>query len=473
MSKIDPEELFYKVHNNWKDVDKKKNEEIFKFGDEYKWFLDKSKTEREAISTAKDILIKNGFVNYSKVDMDKNGNLDHGKFYIENRGKALAAVVLGERPLDDGSQLIVSHVDSPRIDCKGHPMYEDGGLCQLKTIYYGGIKKYQWTSTLLSMHGTACTKRGDVVDIRIGEEPGEPAFIIPDLAIHVSGKFQGERKGLNIIKGEEMNVITGSIPDTTSNLENDMIKFTVLKALYEKYGIVERDILSAEIEFVPQAKATDLGIDRGLIGGYGHDDRACVFTSLRALTDMKKKPKYTSICLFIDKEEINSAGNTSAQSMFVSDVYAEILAAHGEKNLYQRMRKCLNRTKALSADVLEAYNSTYAQVFDSRNSSYINHGVVITKYNAGRGKVLSCEAHTEYMSQVCRLFDKNNIPWQVGELGKVDEGGGHTVSLYLSFYNMDVLDVGPACLSLHSPVETISKLDLYNAFEAYRAFYQA
>jgi len=246
---------------------------------------------------------------------------------------------------------------------------------------------------------------------------------------------------------------------------------TVLKALYEKYGITERELLSAELEFVPRCKASDVGLDRGLIGGYGHDDRSCVFTSLRALTDLKNKPRYTAIALFIDKEEINSAGNTSAQSMFVSDVYAEILAAYGEKNLYQRMRKCLNRTKALSADVLEGYNSTFSQVFDSRNSSYINHGVVITKYNAGKGKRESCEAHTEYMSQVCRLFDKNGIKWQVGELGKVDEGGGHTVALYLSFYNMDVLDVGPCCLSLHSPVEIISKLDLYNAYEAYGVFY--
>lgn len=465
-------DLFYRTENGWKNADGARREAVARFGEEYKWFLDRSKTERETITTVTHVLRENGFVDYDEVEMKEPGNWDHERFFIENRGKALAAVVIGEKPLVEGSQLIISHVDSPRIDVKGHPMYEDGALCNLKTVYYGGIKKYQWTSTLLSMHGKAVTRDGQAVDVLVGEEMDEPAFVIPDLAIHVSKKIQGQRKGFDVITGEEMNCIMGSIPADSETMDRDRIKLTVLRALYERYGITERELLSAEIELVPRFKAADVGFDRGLIGGYGHDDRACVFSSLRGLTDMKKKPRYTCVCLFMDKEEINSAGNTSARSMFISDVYAEILAACGEANLYQRVRQCLNRTKALSADVLEAYNPTFSQVFDSRNSSYLNHGVVITKYNQGKGKLESCEAHTEYMSEVTRLFDRRGIPWQVGELGKVDEGGGHTVALYLSFYNMDVLDVGPCCLSLHSPVEIISKLDLYTAYEAYRAFYE-
>lgn len=464
-----PNELFYHVENNWKNLSDKEIAKVFAFGEDYKKFLDASKTERETITSVKARLREAGFVDYDEVQMDRKGGFRQRGFYFDNRGKALAAVLPGEMPLDEGSQLIISHVDSPRIDVKGHPMYEEGGICHLKTVYYGGIKKYQWTSTFLSLHGKAVTKGGEAIDILIGEDPADPLFVIPDVAIHVSSKLQGERKGFNVVTGEELNVITGTVP--SRDVADDAIKHTVLKHLYERYGITERELISAEIEMVPQSKASDVGLDRALIGGYGHDDRACVYTSLRALTDLKKKPKYTCICLFVDKEEISSAGNTSAQSMFVSDVYAEILAAQAEKDLYLRLRKCLNRTKALSADVLEAYNPTFEEVFDDRNSAYLNHGVVISKYNAGKGKVSSVEAHTEYMSQVCRLFEKNGIPWQVGELGKVDEGGGHTVALYLSFFNMDVLDVGPCCLSLHSPVEIISKLDLWHAYQAYRSFY--
>ncbi|HNY12843.1 MAG TPA: aminopeptidase, partial [Candidatus Wallbacteria bacterium] len=365
---------------------------------------------------------------------------------------------------------LLSHVDSPRIDLKGTPVYEDGGMCFFKTHYYGGIKKFQWISSTMSIHGVVILKGGKKVKISVGDDPSEPAFMLPDLAIHVSGKLQGERKYNEVIKGEELNLIVGTIPSPKAAKDaKEKVKLHVLEILHEKYGITEKDFISADLSIVPSARCQDVGFDRSMIAGYGHDDRSCVYTTALA-TFASSSPEYTTITYFFDREEIGSVGNASSKSLFISDVYEKILVFEGESGLYNRVRKAQSNSKAISADVTEAFNPTWAGVFDKHNVPNINQGTVISKYGGAGGKSGSSEASAEFMSMIIDIFDEKGVKWQVGELGKVDEGGGGTVAKDLAVYNMDVIDIGPACLALHCPTELMSKFDLFSSYEAYHAF---
>jgi len=466
--KKETKDLVMKSENGYKGLKADKQKKIFDFAKGYKKFLDAARTDRETVDELVIMAEKHGYSDFSKVKRTQKG-LSHDRFYIINRNKSMALINLGKRPLTDGAHLLLSHVDCPRIDIKATPVYEEGGLCFFKTHYYGGIKKFQWISSPMSLHGVVILKGGKKVKISMGDSLDEPAFMLPDLAIHVSGKLQGERKYNEVIKGEELNLLVGSIPSATDEKAKDKVKLNVLEILHKKYGVTERDLVSAELTIVPAVRTQDIGFDASMIGGYGHDDRACVYTTALAAFE-SKKPEYTSITYFLDREEISSAGNTSATSLFISDVYEKILALDGESGLYHRLRKAQSNSKAISADTTEAYNPTWKAVFDSHNVPHVNGGVTICKFTGAGGKRDSSEASSEFMAGLIDVFDKSGVKWQTGELGKVDEGGGGTVAKFLAMYNMDVIDIGPACMSLHSPTELISKFDLYSSYEAYLAF---
>ncbi len=469
--KKETKELVFKKENGYTGIKADKQKKIFEFAKNYKKFLDAARTDRETIDRLVEMAEKHGYVNINGAKKNSRQKAP-AKFYVINRNKSMAIVNTGRRPLTDGAHVLLSHVDSPRIDIKAMPLYEDGGLGFFKTHYYGGIKKFQWISSPMSLHGVVVLKGGKKVKINIGDSLNEPAFMLPDLAIHVSGKLQGDRKYNEVIKGEELNLLVGSIPaESASDAKDvkDKVKLHILQILNNKYGITEKDLISAELSAVPVARTQDIGFDASLIAGYGHDDRACVYTTALAAFQAEK-PEYTTIAYFLDREEINSAGNTSATSLFISDVYEHILSFEGESGLYHKLRKAQSNSKAISADTTEAYNPTWKSVFDTNNVAHVNCGVTICKFTGAGGKRESSEASSEFMAALIELFDKSSICWQAGELGKVDEGGGNTVARYLASYNMDVIDIGPACMSLHSPTELISKYDLYSSYEAYCAF---
>lgn len=463
-----PKDLLLKKESGYTDISRDKKKKIFDYAEEYKKFLDKVRTEREGIDEIIKRAEKKGYVPFEKA-RKAGGKLSHKKVYFVNRDKSMALVNVGKRHLTEGAMVLLSHVDCPRIDVKGTPVYEEGGICFFKTHYYGGIKKFQWISTPLALHGLVTLKGGRTVRVAIGDDPSEPAFMLPDLAIHVSGKLQGERKYNDVIKGEELNLLVGTMPSETDRKAKDKVKLHVMEILFEKYGVRERDLISADLSIVPAVMSRDIGLDRSMIAGYGHDDRACVFTTMTATFDVKD-PEYTTISYYFDREEIGSFGNASSKSYFISDVYESLLSLEGESGLYHRLRKAQVNSKAISADTTEAYNPTWKAVFDSHNVPYVNQGTTISKYGGAGGKSGSSEASSEFMAKVIDIFDAAKVSWQVGELGKVDEGGGGTVAKDLAAYNMDVIDIGPACLSLHCPTELISKFDLYSSYEAYMAF---
>ena len=461
--------LTLKKESGYVGLAKDKHKKIFAFADGYKKFLNIARTDRESIDELTIMAQKSGYVPFDKVKYGPKG-FSTKKFFITNRNKSMAFVTIGKRPLSEGAHVLLSHVDCPRIDIKSTPIYEDGGMCFFKTHYYGGIKKFQWISCPMSLHGVVILKGGKKIKISIGDSPDQPAFMLPDLAIHVSGKIQGERKYNDVIKGEELNLLVGSIPsDTTDEKAKDKVKLHVLELLKSQYGITEKDLISAELSVVPVAHTQDIGFDASMIGGYGHDDRACAYTTAMAGFAIDN-PEYTSIIYFLDREEIGSAGNTSATSLFISDVFGDILAFEGESGLYQKLRKAMSNSKAISADTTEAYNPTWKAVFDHLNVPYINQGTTICKFTGAGGKVGSSEASSEFMAALIDAFDEAGVKWQAGELGKVDEGGGGTVARYLASYNMSIIDIGPACMSLHCPTELISKFDLYSSYEAYKTF---
>ncbi|MEZ7891920.1 MAG: aminopeptidase [Candidatus Wallbacteria bacterium] len=467
-AKGNKKELTFKRENGYTDLSNDKKNKIFKFGEEYKKFLNTARTEREAIDEVVKMAEKAGYVSYDKVKYS-NGKFATKKFYYVNRNKSMALVNIGKRHLTDGAMILLSHVDCPRIDLKGMPVYEEGGFCFFKTHYYGGIKKFQWISSPMSLHGVVTLKGGKTVKINVGDSIDEPAFMIPDLAIHVSGKIQGDRKTGEVIKGEEMNLIVGTIPSATDKDAKEKIKLNVLEMLFEKYGIKERDLISADLSVVPAMRSQDIGFDRSLIAGYGHDDRSCVYTTARATFDIKD-PEYTTITYLFDREEIGSVGNASSGSLFINDIFEHILIFEGEEGLYHKIRKAERNSKALSADTTETYNPTWKGVFDHLNVPYINQGTTICKFTGAGGKRGANDASSEFMTKVIDILDEAGVKWQVGELGKVDEGGGGTVAKDLAAYNMDVIDIGPACMSLHCPTELISKFDLYSSYEAFVAF---
>ncbi len=435
-------------------------EKAFLYCEGYKDFLDCAKTEREFVEQAEAFLKSAGYKVY---EFGRN-YLPGDRVYFVNRGKSVIMTTFGTAPLEEGIRLNISHIDSPRLDLKPNPLYEKNELAYLKTHYYGGIRKYQWVTIPLAMHGIVIKKDGSAVNVCIGEKEGDPVFCVTDLLPHLGAK-QNERKLSEGIKGEELNILVGSLPFIDADDEiKDAVKLNTLVLLHEYYGITEKDFLRAEIEFVPAVKAADVGLDRSIVGAYGQDDRVCAYTSLTAAVEVKN-PYYTAVTVFADKEEIGSYGTTGLNSDFVLH-YIEDLAV-GEK---ANVRKVLRNTLAVSSDVSAAYDPTFDFVYESRNSFFLNKGVGLTKYTGARGKSGASDASAETMARLIDIMDNAGVCWQAGEMGAVDEGGGGTVALYVAAMNVDVVDLGVPLLCMHSPFELASKYDVYNAHKAFVAF---
>ncbi len=464
--------MLLKKENGWKKYNDDKKKWVFEFAEYYKKFLDKSKTEREFIRNSIMLAEKKGFKNAKDIEKLKAGD----KIYYLNREKNLVLAVIGKKDIEEGVKFIVSHVDSPRLDLKQNPLNEDTEFAVLKTHYYGGIKKYQWVSIPLALHGTVILENGKKVDIVIGEEDEDPVFTIPDLLPHLSHKAQDDRKAREVIKGEELLIICGSIPSTIEDKEvKQKVKYAVMEKLNKDYGMKEEDFLSAEIEIVPAFKARDIGLDRGMVGAYGQDDRICAYTSLIAILDIaeeEKPPKYTNICYMADKEEIGSTGSTGLESQYLEYFMSDIIYKLKDNYNDYILRKVLWNSRAISADVNAAFDPIFKSVHEEQNAAKAGYGIVVTKYTGHGGKYSSNDADAEYASEIRSIFNRNNILWQTGDLGKVDEGGGGTVAKYLAHFGIKTIDAGPALLAMHSPFEVSSKVDIYESFSAYKAFYK-
>jgi len=446
-------------------LNKKQTTRMFKFNDSYKQFLDRSKTEREAARQIVKAAEAEGFVD---IDTLTSNLKSAQKVYKVFQNRCVALAVLGENSLVTGANIIASHIDSPRLDLKQNPIYEDLSMGMIKTHYYGGIRKYHWLAVPLALHGTLITSQGKI-DIAIGENPGDPVFTVTDLLPHLAGKLQANKKLSQAFEGEKLNLIAGSFP-LGSDEEKDRFKLGVLNLLYEKYKITEEDFVSAEIEAVPAEKARDIGFDRSMIGSYGQDDRVCAYTSLTAILDTPS-PKRTAIALFFDKEEIGSEGSSGAKSNFLEDFLSDLLFISGQDMGNRSHRKALINSSCLSADVNAAMDPDFKNVHEAMNAAKLGFGICMTKFTGVRGKSGSSDASAEFVGKIRQIFNKNKIVWQTGELGKIDEGGGGTVAKFLAKFGMNVLDCGPAILSMHSPFEVASKADVYMTYLGYKAFY--
>lgn len=455
--KLSKELLFSYKHVAKEDKKEFKKSDEFAIG--YKEFLDKAKTERECVTLAKKMLIEAGYKEFDIAKKYKAGD----KVYKINRGKALIATTFGSKDLNEGLRINAAHIDSPRLDLKPNPLYEKNELALFKTHYYGGIRKYQWVTIPLSMHGVVVKKDGTKVEINIGEAEEDPIFMISDLLPHL-GMKQGERKLAEGITGEELNIIVGSLPLDDADIK-DAVKLHAMKLLNDRYKITEKDFARAEIEFVPALKAKDMGFDRSLIAAYGQDDRICAYPALVAEIETKK-PEFTTVTVLADKEEIGSVGNTGLHSNFVYD-FISMLATNKKADV----RVVCENSACLSSDVNAAYDPTFDSVFEANNSCYLNHGCVLTKYTGARGKYSSSDASAEFMAKVIDIMDNAGVHWQIGELGAVDVGGGGTVAQFIAMLNIDVVDLGIPVLAMHAPYEVASKLDLYNGYKAFKAFY--
>ena len=420
----------------------------------YKAFLDGAKTEREAVKAAVAKAESKGFQPFIYGKTYKAGD----KVYINNRGKTVAFAVIGKDPVEEGVNITAAHIDSPRLDLKPNPLYEDLDLALFKTHYYGGIKKYQWTAIPLSLHGVFALKDGTVKEVSIGEKEDEPKFVINDLLPHLASE-QVKRPLSEGIKGEELNVLVGSHP-FKDDKGSELVKLNILRLLNEKYGVTEEDFLSAELELVPAFKACDIGFDRTMIGAYGQDDRVCAYPALTAILEVKK-PKKTALAILTDKEEIGSVGNTGLESDFLRFVIHDLAKMQGGDGTL-----ALRRSKCLSADVNAGIDPTFQDVMERKNASYLNRGVVVTKYTGARGKSGTSDASAEYMAEIRAMLDKAKITWQIGELGKVDIGGGGTVAMFIANLGVDVVDLGVPVLSMHAPFETTAKFDVYMCYRA-------
>lgn len=434
---------------------------------EYKSFLDKGKTERECVTAAIDILKEYGYKDMKEVLEKKEPIINGSKLYYSYMGKSLVIFNIGEEPLEAGLRILGAHMDSPRLDIKQNPLYEDEKLAYLDTHYYGGIKKYQWVTIPLAIHGVVAKKDGSVLNISIGEKDEEPVFCITDLLIHLSGEQLG-KNAAKVIEGEKLDVLIGGTPLVGE--EKDTVKANILKILKETYDIEEADFISAELEVVPAGKSRDLGFDRSMILAYGQDDRICAFTSLYAMLqepDVKK----TTCCLLVDKEEIGSVGATGMRSKFFENILAELMEAMGEYSEL-KVRRCLAHSEMLSSDVSAGFDPLYSNVFDKRNSAFLGRGMVFNKYTGSKGKSGSNDANAEYIAKLRKAFDEKNISYQTAELGKVDAGGGGTIAYIMALYGMDVIDCGVAIMSMHAPWEVSNKEDIYQTVLGYRAFLQ-
>lgn len=454
------EKLILDPENSGIRMDDKAIEKAFAFCDPYRTFLDNAKTEREAVVTAIAMLEKKGYVPFDPAKTYKAGD----KVYRNVHGKALLFAAVGTRPLSDGVRIVASHIDSPRLDLKPRPLYEEAQLAMLKTHYYGGVRKYQWGTIPLALHGVVIKKDGSSLTVAIGEDEADPIFSINDLLPHLA-KDQSQRKLNEGLRGEELNVLVGSLP-FRDDKASERVKLNIMRLLNEKYGLIEEDFLSAELSLVPAHKARDLGFDRSLIGAYGHDDRVCAYTSIMASLDVAK-PAYTWVNILADKEETGSRGNTGMDSRCLEYFIADLAKPHGIDS-----RTVLSNSQCLSADVTAAFDPTFADVAERKNTAYISYGTCIMKYTGSGGKGGTNDASAEFMGKVRALLDKANVEWQTGELGKVDQGGGGTVAMFISKLGVEVVDIGVPVLSMHAPLEVVSKLDVYNTYLAFKAFMQ-
>lgn len=455
------EKLFSTKKNGYKVISDSQKKETFDFCEGYKEFLNTYKTERECVQGAKAMLESAGF---EKFDETRTEPYPAGaKVYKIQRNKAVLAAVIGKKPATAGVRIAAAHIDSPRLDLKPNPLYEDNELAYFKTHYYGGIKKYQWPTVPLSLHGIVSLADGSEVTVNIGENEGDPQFVITDILPHLD-REQMSRKITDIIRGEELNVLVGSVPFSSDD-ESELVKLGILNLLFEKYGMTEDDFVSAELTLVPAAPVRDIGFDRSLIGGYGHDDRVCSYTALRAVVEAGV-PENTVLTILADKEEIGSDGNTGMNSAFLKDFVADLARFEGKL-----AHDVLRNSTCLSADVNAAFDPTFSQPFEKNNVAYINHGVCVTKYTGARGKSGTNDAHAEYVGHIRRLLDREGVIWQVGEMGAVDAGGGGTVAMYIANLDVNTVDIGVPVLSMHAPYEIVSKLDVYSAYRAFRAFF--
>lgn len=453
----------------------KKRDEVFKFAEEYRQFISNCKTERECTSFLYEKALKEDFVDLNDV-IKKGKKLKAGdRVVANNMGKGLAMFIIGKKDLDEGMNILGAHIDSPRMDLKQVPVYQDllykTNFTLLDTHYYGGIKKYQWVTLPLALHGVVCKKDGTTVQINIGDKPGDPVLGVTDLLIHLSAD-QMEKKAAKVIDGENLDILIGSIPgpekDDKDETIKERVKANILNILEKEYNIEEEDFLSAEIEVVPAGEARDYGLDRSMIMGYGHDDRVCAYPSFMAMLDVKK-PEYTSVCLLVDKEEIGSVGASGMQSHFFEDCVAELVGVQGDYSDL-KVRRAMRNSKVLSSDVSAAMDPLFASTMDTKNSAYFGNGLVFNKYTGARGKSGSNDANAEYVAKLRKVMDDNEVTFQTAELGKVDQGGGGTIAYILANYGMNVIDSGVAVLNMHAPWEIISKVDLYEALKGYVAF---
>ncbi len=454
------EELFYTQKHASELLSEQQVKDADQFCEGYRAFLDSAKTEREAVCTVLNQIEKLGYQPFDP----KKSYVPGDRVYLNNRDKAIILAVIGSRPIEQGVRIAAAHIDSPRLDLKPNPLYEDNQIALFKTHYYGGIKKYQWPAMPLSLHGVIIKGDGQKVQVNIGEDDNDPVFCVTDLLPHLAGD-QMKRTLNEGVKGEELNIVIGSRPFLDDEA-SEKVKLNIMNILHEKYGIVEKDFLSAELEAVPAYKARDIGFDRSMIGSYGQDDRVCAYTALKATLDCKPVPEATVVTILTDKEETGSDGNTGLHSAYLKYFIADLAATFGQQG-----RTVLSHSTCLSADVNAAFDPTFPEVNEKRNAAYINKGVVVTKYTGSRGKSGTSDASAEFMAEVRRVLDKNHVVWQTGELGKVDQGGGGTVAQYIANLNVDVIDVGVPVLSMHSPFEIVSKLDTYMAYQAFLCFF--
>lgn len=445
----------------WETADDTTVSAIHEFGKDYISFLGKTKTEREFVKETVREAEKNGFRNLDTVKELKAGD----RVYAINRNKNICLFVIGEEPLTKGMNILGAHIDSPRLDLKQHPLYEKDGMALLATHYYGGIKKYQWVARPMALHGVVCKKDGTTVNLVIGEDPADPVVGISDLLIHLAAE-QMKKPASTVIEGEALNVMAGSIP--AKEEKENAVKANILALLKEKYGMEEDDFISAEIEVVPAEAPREYGLDRSMIIGYGHDDRVCAYTSLRAILDISS-PKRTSCCILVDKEEIGSVGATGMQSRWFEMVVTRILAMTGTERLID-LNECLTRSKMLSSDVSAGFDPNYPEVNDAKNSCYLGKGIVFNKYTGARGKSGSNDANPEFIAEIRAVLEKEDVRFQTAELGAVDVGGGGTIAYILGNMNMDVIDAGIAVQNMHAPSEVVSKADVYEGYRAYVAF---
>jgi aspartyl aminopeptidase len=458
------EKLFSKRRLVWDVMDEKEKAGVWEFDRHYRDFLNDAKTEREAVSLISEIAEKSGF-------SSDPGPTQHIRMVKSFLGKSVALCLSGKQPIEEGINLIISHLDCPRLDLKQNPLYEDIDLAFMKTHYYGGIKKFQWLTRPLAIHGRVIRSDGSTLDIMVGEDDSDPVFTVADILPHLARKVQTDKKVSEAFEGEKLNLMVGSIPFGNKDTK-DRFKLAILKLLNERYGLIEEDLISAELEVVPAGGARDVGWDRGLTGAYGQDDRSCVFTSLRAIVDLEP-PQKTAMVLFVDKEEIGSDGATGAKSKFLESVVADLMIAHGKEPLYHEIHKVLMNSRAISADVNGAIDPDFQDVHEKRNAARLGYGLCLTKFTGSGGKYGASDANAEYVGWLRNLFNKNKVVWQTGELGKVDEGGGGTVAKFLAPYGMNIIDCGPPVLSMHSPFEIAHKGDIYMTYKGFKVFLES